>query len=170
MVHGFRSRKKLNRYNTMNMVWLCNRAGFIGFGIKRTGINHWRQYMIHTSWSINVSASYTTTPLAENWIFSPPKFSLILWTWLLHSHPAKRLLSAPHTKHSEISPNQGKERNTVKNRKLFQSRRIVGRLQCLKVCIFSYFFGMNIQQPSQSGYRRSQRTRVGKTLLYLSAA
>jgi len=47
MVHGFLSRKNPVKYNTRNMAWLYTRAGLNGFGISRTGINHWRQYMMN---------------------------------------------------------------------------------------------------------------------------
>jgi hypothetical protein len=46
IVQGFLSRKKLVRYNTRNIAWLYINAGLSGFGIRRTGINHWRQYII----------------------------------------------------------------------------------------------------------------------------
>ena len=43
---GFRSKKNPVRYNMMNIAWLYNNAGLTGFGISKTGINHWRQYIL----------------------------------------------------------------------------------------------------------------------------
>lgn len=44
----------------MNMEWLNHRAGFKGLGIRRTGSNHWRQYMVSTCWAASYKLRYLT--------------------------------------------------------------------------------------------------------------
>ena len=45
MVQGFLSKKKLVRYRTINIAWLYIKAGFNGFGMRRTGMSHCKQYI-----------------------------------------------------------------------------------------------------------------------------
>ena len=60
MVHGLRSNTYPIRYKTTNITWFCRSVAFVGFGIRSTGINHWRQYMTSiTKRSVHISNGFS---------------------------------------------------------------------------------------------------------------